>query len=324
MVVIPARMIHNHQLSLLLFLGALCFVPATATISWADLTTTAVAAAAPSPRREHAADFIPSINALIVFGGQSSSYLDDTWLFFVGNSTWVQLFPTARPAARKSMISGVFNTTFVVSIGEGVGRVFFNDVWALDLSNIGSAALTWVEMTPLSSRNAEIPEIRYGAAGGVSGHHLLVSHGFSNERYSNSWQFDLATREWTKVFAGTHPYAPHRPHARCLMGFAIIPASSLVMFGGCLSGGLSGGPCPSFDTWLYRSGDWTELGRGPAPRQFPAMVHAPLADCVLMHGGIETGKQMLAVGRCAYMHAYFVRVQCSHWRTAGTVTQFRV
>jgi hypothetical protein len=250
--------------------------------------------ASPAARRDFAMAHVPTINSVVVFGGMSSGFFDDTWLFLLSSSSWSAVSTVARPQARKSMVFGLSDNTLFICSGEGAGRTFFNDVWALDFS---TSPLNWVLVVPASGLDeSSLPEKRYGAAGGVHDGVLFLSHGFSNIRYSSTWRMDLRTRVWTRPFAGTHPYNPTVPHARCLTGTTPISNTSFAMFGGCVSGGLSGGPCPSFDGWVFREGTWSETSRGPAPRIYSAMVTSASANVVLMHGGLFKTNQMLQIG----------------------------
>ncbi len=39
----------------------------------------------------------------------------------------------------------------------------------------------------------------------------------------------------------------------------MVASDDLVMFGGCASGGGTGGLCPSQDGWWFRDGSWTAM-----------------------------------------------------------------
>ena len=70
------------------------------------------------------------------------------------------------------------------------------------------------------------------------------------------------------------------------------------MFGGCLTGGGTGGPCPSGDSWMYNveDGDWEQLPSCASPRTRSTMAMAPIAGGekrIILYGGKETSTQVL-------------------------------
>ena len=71
--------------------------------------------------------------------------LQDTWFFYIQNSTWVQLSTTTVPTARHSFIMGLdeINNRVIVTTGQlENGGVSVNDVWELNLNNN-----TWKDIT---------------------------------------------------------------------------------------------------------------------------------------------------------------------------------
>lgn len=50
---------------------------------------------------------------------------------------------------------------------------------------------------------------------------------------------------------GAGPFGANYPHARMWASSTMVSQDELLIHGGCLSGGMSGGPCPSHDSWLY-------------------------------------------------------------------------
>ena len=97
-----------------------------------------------------------------------------------------------------------------------------------------------------------------------------------------------------------HSYNPSYPHARCLHGGTML-RTGLVMFGGCLSGGMAGGPCPSGDSWLFNTVErrWHQLPNCATPRNYPAMAVLPTGSSgeerVVLFGGAESGYQAISV-----------------------------
>ncbi len=161
----------------------------------------------------------------------------------------------------------------LISTGELSAGSFYNDVWALDLS-----ANAWSQVMVTGAR----PNPRYGAAGGVAGGALFVSHGFTDQgRFNDTWAFDLGSNQWQDVSP-----ASGRPLPRCLHNAAFSNEQEMVLFGGCASGY---GPCPIGDTWRFdlSSRTWAQASpaSAPAPRYWQAMTHVGSCPQVLLHGG---------------------------------------
>ena len=46
---------------------------------------------------------------------------------------WTKLELTRSPQARFGFVSGVKDSNFYIATGEGLNRVFFNDIWRFDI-----------------------------------------------------------------------------------------------------------------------------------------------------------------------------------------------
>lgn len=194
-----------------------------------------ISAAGPSPRRDSAIGYDSVNDRLILFGGRSSSSLDDTWIFDISSKTWRQVNETSNvPDKRFSMVFGSTKTDFYISTGEKSGGTYFDDIHRFSLSN-----QKWEKVEPKGSLK---PEKRYGSGGGIwrdleadeEGDGFYVTHGFAGKRYSNTLKFDFVKKEWQEKFGGTNSYNPSFPHARCLHAATMTNKDELVMFGGCL------------------------------------------------------------------------------------------
>eukprot|EP00041_Stephanoeca_diplocostata_P024637 m.630443 g.630443 ORF g.630443 m.630443 type:complete len:556 (-) comp22566_c0_seq2:454-2121(-) len=277
-------------------------------LSWTQIIPTG---ASPPPRSEMGIAYDSDQDTLWIFGGESQNgvLLDDTWGFNFNTNTWTEYATgsVAKPAARFSVISGYSSAGFVVSVGEGDGGEFFNDVWVF---NTGTRI--WQERVATGS----IPEARYGAAGGIFGPDdlLYVSHGFSSVRYSDSFTFNLTTNTWTTIFDGTNPYNPYKPHARCLVGSAMVASKDVIMYGGCLSGGKSGGLCPAQDTWhLQSNNDWVQASTCPTPRLYAGMSYFG-SDSVILYGGQEKVDQVLVVDETPANQVAVLSIRNDTWK----------
>lgn len=195
----------------------------------------------PAARRDGALGYVESQKILVLFGGKTGAgIVSDTWIFNLTSKTWGKVSDTLAddnttvPEPRFSMVYGTGNASgdieesFYISTGEGPSKVFYNDVVRFNLTT-----KKWKKLDPKTSLR---PEKRYGSGGGIhkNGDALFVTHGFADERYSNTFKFDLNKNEWIEVFSGTNSYNPSYPHARCLHSATMTEKNEFVMYGGCL------------------------------------------------------------------------------------------
>ena len=81
----------------------------------------------------------------------------------------------------------------------------------------------------------------------------------------------------------------------------MISPDELLVHSGCLSGGFSGGPCPSADSWLfsYSRNRWDKVDSSCiSPRLFSAMtslVSDGFRQSAVMFSGLEKDKTILKV-----------------------------
>lgn len=232
----------------------------------------------PAARRDSSIGFIQAEKKLVVFGGkQGGKNFDDTWIYDLSNRKWEPVNPPAPlPQKRFSMVYGAFGKYFFISTGEynGSPRQFFDDIWRFD-----SSSPSWRRLDENSETR---PEQRYGSSGGIfnngdENNGFYVTHGFSGRRYSNTFKFDLGKNEWQLKFTGSNNYNPNLPHARCLHSATMIKSDELLLYGGCLGGGGTGGPCPSKDSWKFsaNSKEWTKLPECSNPRMYTSLAMLP-------------------------------------------------
>ena len=99
------------------------------------------------------------------------------------------------------------------------------------------------------------------------------------------------------------PYGHGYPHARAFAASAMVSEDELLVFGGCLSGGFSGGPCPSRDSWVYsyRASRWQRVdSECVSPRAHGAMaglVSDGFGRGAIMFSGQERDRTVLATSR---------------------------
>lgn len=258
---------------LILFLC--CTVQLSLQLQWRKLASSSADNATLSARRDVAIGYDVMDNRLFVFGGRGGGkILDDTWYFDFDDKNWTEVKNSVKkPQPRFTMAFGVYKRSMYIATGEGPGKVFYNDVWRFNF-----ATMQWEQL----NQGSNPPEKRYGAAGGIyPGESMLwMTHGFATKRYSNTFTYDLldGRKKWIEEFTGTNSYNPKYPHARCVHGAHPVTPDHLIIYGGCLGGGKTGGPCPSSDTWVFSrvNKKWTRLDECMSPRMFPAIAPLPM------------------------------------------------
>ena len=264
-----------HRLWLLFLAVAVALISRSqALLTWRKITTTGTA---PSGRRDLAIGYDEVNKYLYIFGGRGTSGVtNDLYRLRMGETParWEQLHGTKPdsdenfPQRRFSLVSGFYTNRdlFVIATGEHETRRFYNDVWTYDPS-----AAKWTKQP----NNGKVPETRYGGAGGLhrNGSQIWVSHGFDNKRYSNTFRYDLEGKRWIEEFSGTTPYDRFNPHARCLLGSAMLSATELVFYGGCLRYALHvtiKAPCKIIIIITWRK-SWTHASTNKTSSAHPSL-----------------------------------------------------
>lgn len=199
----------------------------------------------PPARNRHAFGYYGRTNTLILFGGEGgNSPNDDTWLFFIMNSTWIKVETTLSPPARVDSVYGVIESCdiFVVAFGSDSRGVNFEDVWAFNFNT-----LTWSQITPTGSG----PSRRYGVFGGVhfgAAKEFWVGGGFTQvtdnpavyraniDIYKLTFS-DATSAQWVQLSANPtegNQYNPFIPHGRAYAASAVVTADRIAIYGGCL------------------------------------------------------------------------------------------
>jgi hypothetical protein len=248
-------------------------------------------------------------------------------VFFLANNTWVNLQGIQQnistPAARSHSVYGVIERendydVFVIAYGAG-GSSDYNDVWTLDLNT-----WMWYQLDPQGTK----PESRYGMFGGVfhiGSNEFWIGGGFTTLTsnplvYRPNIDIHRLTfsgpqsASWEKLYDNPSPgnqYNPFVPHGRGYAASAVVTADKLVIFGGCLSGGTGGGPCPAGDIWTFdeKSSGWTQMVSCPSPRLAAVMVSIPgLTDHVILHGGTHGTNQIIGISDYPASEVYILDI----------------
>ncbi len=165
----------------------------------------------PYARDGHVAVYDPQGNRMIVFAGRMSPtmYLNDTWILDFDSMTW-EFLSIAGPPARANF-EAVYDSNahrMIIFGGEAPGYVYYNDVWALDLTE---GEEEWTEL----DCSGDIPHGRSSLCleFDPEGSSLIL---FGGQWYSGGAFFyandiltlDLLSCVWEEIsFPGKEPYA---------------------------------------------------------------------------------------------------------------------
>lgn len=181
-----------------------------------------------------------------------------------------------------------------ISTGQDVGDILYDDIWRLNLTSD-----QWEKIPTKGPK----PGTVYGAAGGFysnTSRLFYLTHGFSSsKRYASTFAFDTLADTWKEVFDDKNSYIFGHPNARCLHAGTMVDEQQLAMYGGCLTGGQTGGPCPAYDSWLFDGqgeGSWQQLKYCASPRLYASLALLPVVNGkkrAVLYGGSESHKTVL-------------------------------
>lgn len=198
-----------------------------------------------------------------------------------------------------------------VSCGRGWLDEYYDDLWMYDFRED-----SWYKMD--QTHISLTPEPRYGAFGGIYPSYeysseiksnLYLAHGRSEiNMYENMYLYTFTDLRglngvWEKVYTDflAGPFGYNYPHARMFASSAMISPEQLIIYGGCLSGGLTGGPCPSSDSWLYsyEKNRWDKIDSSDiSPRVYSSMASI-LSDgnrrSAILFSGLQKDKTIIMV-----------------------------
>ncbi|WP_455392652.1 Kelch repeat-containing protein [[Eubacterium] cellulosolvens] len=266
---------------------------------------------APAQRHNHSMAGVFGTDKVVMFGGEdnSSKNLNDTWVYTLGNNTWINTTKLIKPPyGIGQAMAAVYGTNDVVLFYGS----FNNDTWVYNLTTnnwtkklsgvgpdigVGHAmasiygtdkvllyiAETWVY--DLGANNwskittASTPNVGYPAMAGVYNDDKVVLFGGNNMGWHDeTWVFDLSAKTWTKKAPAVKP-GPREKHRMA----TIEGTDKVLMFGGHKSG------IKYNDTWVYDLSDdkWTEIKptTSPSGRHNHGLVTVNAMKKLVLFGG---------------------------------------
>jgi hypothetical protein len=248
---------------------------------WTQLTPSGTP---PSARSAHSAIYDPARDRMVVFGGDSGSYLNDVWaLSLAGTPAWTQLTPSGTPPSARYEHSAIYDPVRdrMVVFG-GYSGSYFNDVWALSLA--GTPA--WMQLTPSGTP----PSTRriHNAIYDPLRDCMVVFGGYNSGAgaFNDVWALSLAgALAWAELTPSGAPPSGRYEHS------AIYDPvrDRMLVFGGHSGSYLSGSYLS--DVWalsLAGTPAWTQLipsGTTPIARFGHSAIYDPVRDRMVVFGG---------------------------------------
>jgi PKD repeat protein len=240
---------------------------------WTNLTPNLTRG--PTSRYKAVVTYDPADGYVLLFGGRSNVYFNDTWKWEHNN--WTELNASVAPSAREDSMMAYDPTDGYVVLfgGENAANHLLNDTWTF-------LAGTWTNITgslTLSPPTREAGGMTWDSTDG----YVLLFGGSNDPRgdLRDTWTYlGGAWTNRTNLSSST-------PVKRETLMLSDDPVDGLVL----LFGGLHF-PTSIADTWAYAGGTWTPLtvGNAPAPRWGGEVTWDPNAGrgFVLLFGGVSS------------------------------------
>lgn len=147
----------------------------------------------PSHRDGHSAVYYPKLDVMIIFGGQSEKYCNDTHVLDFKSSCWRPINAFGDVPCGRYYHSGVLHgDSMIVFGGEKRMDTYLNDLYILDLKDY-----CW---TRIDSNEQDIPGKRYNHSACIYDSKMFIFGGYGGKvRYNDLWQFDINTKVWKLV-----------------------------------------------------------------------------------------------------------------------------
>jgi len=217
---------------------------------------------APPARYFHAMAYDKLRGRVVLFGGRTSTGLNDTWLW--DGSNWTLIEPQTKPSPRYGHAMAFDEARGVVLLFGGYSS--FNDTWIFDGSN-------WIQLSPPSRPGERYDHaMAYDAQRGVV---VLFGGYYAGNRLGDTWEWNWST--WVRKTPGTSPSARY--------GHKMVydrRRNVIVLFGGLGSSGALN------DTWEYDGESWVQVNTPTKPpaRQNHMMAFDESRGVVVLFGGL--------------------------------------
>jgi sugar lactone lactonase YvrE len=249
--------------AMLAAVAALCLGSAAAQVTQLPTWTELNPATSPTPSLYSAAAYDSASGQLVLFGGYTTGYSNETWTWT--GSTWTQQSPATSPPGRylAAMAFDAASGQIVLFGGDGSSGVL-GDTWTWNGS-------TWTQQSPASNPPARSDAMMaYDAA---SGQVVLFGGEGNSGDLGDTWTWNGSN--WTQQSPASSP--PARSDAAMTYDAA---SSQVVLFSGFDGAYLT-------DTWTWNGSNWTEQSpaTSPSARELASVAFdASIGDAVLFGG----------------------------------------
>ncbi|GAA5827160.1 hypothetical protein JCM3770_000340, partial [Rhodotorula araucariae] len=234
----------------------------------------------PGPRVGHASVGVG--NVLIVWGGDTKSRPEerqDDGLYLLNLSTrdWTRVKTVGRaPEGRYGHAAAMVGSRFFVFGGQTDDGGFRNDLCWFDLQKLkmGQPSWSFIEYRP----GQIVPPPRTGHTCVTHGDSLYIFGGTDGQyHYNDTWQYDLASGEWTELACIGYIPVPREGHAATLVD------DVMYVFGGR---GVDGKDLDDLAAFKISNHRWFMFqNMGPAPSGRSGHAMATYGSKVLVLGG---------------------------------------
>jgi hypothetical protein len=264
------------------------FLQLNRTGEWSNVTP----AVSPPPRKGHSMVFDDGVNATVLFGGRNeTTYFSDTWLYFSGNNTWVEVTPSGSPTPREGHAMAFDRENdLIIMFGGYDGSNYLFETWTYSASGN-----VWMSLNPASHPPARAwTAMSYDKVKEC----IILFGGLEQfQQTGDTWQYELSGNAWTPLFPFSNPRERH--------GHSMVYSESLglhILTGGYVVGG------EWSDTWVFNSTAvmWVSkpLGSDPMPRSNHSLVYDSVNEEVYLFGGhgnasVNNGEDRFTILPCA-------------------------
>ena len=233
----------------------------------------------PAARDGHSMAYDRGRDRVVLFGGQGTSFLQDTWEWDPPTKSWEEITPSGEVPDIRHLHAMAYDSSRgqVLLVGgdwvENNVHHHMQDIWAWDGGN-------WTDLTPAGTKPAS--RAFHGIAY-ASHWDRLVLFGGSDAvfRYDDTWEWNGSG--WTDVTpTGSPGTSPSHRQARAMVYNKLLGRT--VLFGGF------DGISSTDDTWEWDTagGTWNEItssANAPTARTSHAMAYDEVAGKTVMFGG---------------------------------------